>query len=42
MPLDADYAIPLRRAPDVRQACDEAYGAADGAVGRVAARVARA
>jgi SAM-dependent methyltransferase len=24
--LDADYAIPLRRAPDVRQACREAYG----------------
>lgn len=27
LPLDADYAIPLRRAPDVRQACLEAYGA---------------
>jgi methylase of polypeptide subunit release factors len=26
LPLDADYAIPLRRAPDVRQACIEAYG----------------
>ena len=26
MPLDADYAIPLRRAPDMRQACMEAYG----------------
>jgi SAM-dependent methyltransferase len=26
VPLDADYAIPLRRAPDVRQACREAYG----------------
>jgi SAM-dependent methyltransferase len=26
MPLDADYAIPLRRAPDIRQACEEAYG----------------
>ncbi len=26
IPLDADYAIPLRRAPDVRAACEEAYG----------------
>lgn len=26
LPLEADYAIPLRRAPDVRQACAEAYG----------------
>ncbi|RZI83312.1 MAG: class I SAM-dependent methyltransferase [Rubrivivax sp.] len=26
IPLDADYQIPLRRAPDVRQACLEAYG----------------
>jgi SAM-dependent methyltransferase len=26
VPLDADYAIPLRRAPDIRQACVEAYG----------------
>jgi len=29
VPLDADYSIPLRRAPDVRQACAEAYGPAD-------------
>ena len=29
MPLDASYAIPLRRAPDMRQACSEAWGAAD-------------
>jgi SAM-dependent methyltransferase len=28
LPLDAHYAIPLRRAPDVRSACEEAYGAA--------------
>jgi SAM-dependent methyltransferase len=28
LPLDADYSIPLRRAPNVRQACSEAYGAA--------------
>lgn len=27
LPLDADYRVPLRRAPDVRQACLEAYGA---------------
>jgi methylase of polypeptide subunit release factors len=26
LPLDADYRVPLRRAPDVRQACNEAYG----------------
>jgi SAM-dependent methyltransferase len=26
IPLEADYAIPLRRAPDIRQACLEAYG----------------
>ena len=26
IPLDADYAIPLRRAPDLRQACTEAWG----------------
>ncbi|MBB5501066.1 class I SAM-dependent methyltransferase [Paraburkholderia sp. MM5384-R2] len=30
IPLDADYAIPLRRAPDVGQACIEAYGPACG------------
>ena len=28
IPLDEHYAIPLRRAPDVRQACLEAYGPA--------------
>ncbi|KIG05372.1 methyltransferase [Caballeronia concitans] len=28
LPLDEQYAIPLRRAPDVRQACEEAYGPA--------------
>jgi hypothetical protein len=26
VPLDADYAVPLRRAPDIRQACVAAYG----------------
>jgi Ribosomal protein L11 methyltransferase (PrmA) len=30
MPLDEDYGIPLRRAPDIRQACAEAYGPAAG------------
>ena len=30
IPLDADYGIPLRRAPDLRQACVEAYGPGDG------------
>ncbi|RFU43962.1 class I SAM-dependent methyltransferase [Paraburkholderia sp. DHOC27] len=29
IPLDATYTIPLRRAPDVQQACIETYGAAD-------------
>lgn len=28
LPHDADHGIPLRRAPDVRQACGDAYGAA--------------
>ncbi|MGZ3242060.1 MAG: methyltransferase, partial [Burkholderiaceae bacterium] len=28
LPLDSEYNIPLRRAPDVRQACIEAYGPA--------------
>jgi SAM-dependent methyltransferase len=27
VPLDAAYVVPLARAPDVRQACSEAYGA---------------
>ncbi|MBB3121637.1 methyltransferase [Pseudoduganella violacea] len=26
IPFEADYSIPLRRAPDVKQACNEAYG----------------
>jgi methylase of polypeptide subunit release factors len=29
VPLESDYRIPLRRAPDVQQACMEAYGAAN-------------
>ena len=28
VPLDPDYVIPLRRAPDMRDACSEAYGPA--------------
>jgi SAM-dependent methyltransferase len=31
IPLDGDYTIPLRRAPDARQACLEAFGPGDGA-----------
>ncbi|WP_153098960.1 methyltransferase [Paraburkholderia hayleyella] len=30
IPLDGGYTIPLRRAPEIRQACTEAYGPADG------------
>ena len=30
IPLDGDYAIPLRRAPELQQACTEAWGPADG------------
>jgi methylase of polypeptide subunit release factors len=30
LPFEADYRVSLRRAPDVRQACVEAYGAAQG------------
>jgi len=26
IPFEADYSVPLRRAPDVREACNEAYG----------------
>jgi len=29
IPLEDDYTIPLRRAPDIRQACMEAFGAAE-------------
>jgi SAM-dependent methyltransferase len=31
IPLNDDYTIPLRRAPDIRQACTEAYGPAQAA-----------
>jgi methylase of polypeptide subunit release factors len=27
IPFEADYSVPLRRAPDVKEACTEAYGA---------------
>ena len=30
VPLEADYTVPLRRAPDVRLACTETYGPAEG------------
>jgi methylase of polypeptide subunit release factors len=30
LPFEDGYSIPLRRAPDVRQCCTEAYGPADG------------
>jgi methylase of polypeptide subunit release factors len=30
VPLDGGYRVPLRRAPDVRAACEEAYGPPDG------------
>jgi SAM-dependent methyltransferase len=31
VPLDADYGIPLRRAPDIREACVHAWGRGQGA-----------
>lgn len=36
--LEADYTIALRRAPDLRQACTEAYGASDGQTSIVSLR----
>ncbi|MHB1249920.1 MAG: methyltransferase [Polaromonas sp.] len=33
VPFNADYIIPLRRAPDARQACTEAWGPADDTTG---------
>jgi methylase of polypeptide subunit release factors len=38
IPLDADYAIPLRRAPDMKQACTEAYGPGGGDASLVSLR----
>ena len=31
IPLNEDYSIPMRRAPDIRQACAEAYGPSESA-----------
>jgi methylase of polypeptide subunit release factors len=30
IPFEADYTVPLRRAPDLKEACNEAYGAGTG------------
>ena len=38
VPLAADYSVPLRRAPDLRAACEEAYGVTDGHASLVALR----
>jgi SAM-dependent methyltransferase len=38
IPLDGDYGIALRRAPDVRQACTEVYGPPDGEASVVSLR----
>lgn len=38
VPLEGDYAIPLRRAPDLRAACAQVWGAPDGEPGAVALR----
>ena len=38
IPLDADYRIPLRRAPDVREACCQAWGPAPGQPSMVSLR----
>ncbi|MBN3858334.1 class I SAM-dependent methyltransferase [Paraburkholderia sp. Ac-20340] len=38
LPLEGDYSIALRRAPDVKLACEEAWGAPDGAPSAVSLR----
>lgn len=38
VPIDADYRIPLRRAPDLREACTEAWGPASGEASVVSLR----
>jgi len=38
IPMDGAYAIPLRRAPDLRAACTEAWGEPDGSASVVALR----
>ena len=32
IPLEADYTIALRRSPEMREACEQVYGPADGAI----------
>ncbi|MFD1556838.1 methyltransferase [Paraburkholderia silviterrae] len=38
LPLEGDYSIPLRRAPDVKLACEQAWGAPDGEPSAVSLR----
>lgn len=38
LPLEGDYSIPLRRAPDVTLACEQAWGAPDGEPSAVSLR----
>lgn len=38
IPLDAEYRIPLRRAPDVREACAQAWGPSSGQASMVSLR----
>ena len=38
IPVEGDYGIPLRRAPDLREACTEAWGAPDGEASVVSLR----
>ncbi len=38
IPLDADYGIPLRRAPDMREACFQAWGPSSGQASMVSLR----
>ena len=38
IPLDTDYRIPLRRAPDVREACFQAWGPSSGQASMVSLR----
>ena len=38
IPLDTDYRIPLRRAPDVREACYQAWGPSSGQASMVSLR----
>ncbi|MBK7898745.1 MAG: class I SAM-dependent methyltransferase [Azonexus sp.] len=38
LPLDGAYSVPLRRAPELRAACEEVLGAADGEAGLISLR----